>query len=285
MSVEQMRTKEHYTFADLKEIVAILRSPEGCPWDREQTHESIRNNFLEEVYEAVDALDQKDLAGLREELGDVLLQVVFHARLEEEVGGFSLEDVCDEICRKMVIRHPHVFGEQIIGDDGTPLRDWEAIKEKTHERTSAEEALRAIPRALPALMRAEKLGKKSRKCGFDWQDSGEAMQKVREELDEVQEAMADGNIDSVREEFGDLLLAVANAARLAGVCAEEALTGANDKYIERLSLVERQCLQSGRAISDLERTELLSFWKNAKETRENTEKIQKNANYPLQKNE
>ncbi len=272
MSVEQMRAKKRYTFADLKEIVEILRSPSGCPWDREQTHESIRNNFLEEVYEAVDALDQKDRVGLREELGDVLFQVAFHARLEEEAGGFSLEDVCDDICRKMVIRHPHVFGEQLVGEDGTPLRDWEAIKEKTHERTSAEQALRAIPRALPALMRAEKLGKKSEKSGFGWQDSGEAMQKVQEELAEVQQALANGKSGDVRKEFGDLLLAVANAARLAGVCAEEALTLANDRYVERLALAEQQCMRQGHTIADTGRTELLLFWENAKKEIENTEK-------------
>lgn len=285
MSVEQMRAKKRYTFADLKEIVEILRSPSGCPWDRVQTHESIRNNFLEEAYEAVDALDQKDPVGLREELGDVLFQVAFHARLEEESGGFSLEDVCDDICRKMVIRHPHVFGEQLVGEDGTPLREWEAIKEKTHKRSSAEQALRAIPRALPALMRAEKLGKKSESFGFGWKDSKEALQKVQEELSEVQQALANGNADDTREEFGDLLLAVADAARLAGVCAEEALTLANDKYVERLSLVEMQCVQQGREIADVDRSELLLFWENAKKEHENKEKNLKNADFLLQKNE
>lgn len=262
--IEKLTGKERYTIEDLRMVVELLRSPEGCPWDREQTHESIRRNFIEEVYEAVDTIDRADLAGMREELGDVLFQVVFHARIAEEDGWFDLEDVCDEICRKMILRHPHVFGEQVTAPDGTALRDWEAIKDRTHERKSAEEALRAIPRTLPALMRADKLGSKSRKLGFDCADVPEAMEKVSEELAEVQDALSGGKPSTVEEEFGDLLLAVVNAARLAGVDAEQSLERACEKYLDRFTLVEKQCAEAGKTIADTPREDLRRFWKTAK---------------------
>lgn len=263
--IEELRNKTHYTIEDLRTVVEILRSPEGCPWDREQTHESIRKNFIEEVYEAAETIDRADVPGMREELGDVLFQVVFHARIAEEDGQFDLADVCDEICRKMILRHPHVFGEQVTAPDGTALRDWEAIKDQTHERKSAEEALRAIPRTLPALMRADKLGSKSRKLGFDCEDVAEAMEKVGEELSEVRGALAAGESLSVEEEFGDLLLAIVNAARLAGVDAEQALERACEKYLDRFALVEKQCSAAGRAVAETPREELRLYWKRAKE--------------------
>ena len=261
---EALCGKARYTIEDLRQVVEILRSPEGCPWDREQTHESIRMNFIEEVYEAAETIDRADVPGMREELGDVLFQVVFHARIAEEDGQFDLEDVCDEICRKMILRHPHVFGEQVTASDGTALRDWEAIKDRTHERKSAEEALRAIPRTLPALMRADKLGSKSRKLGFDCADTAEAIEKVDEELSEVRDALSAGAPSSVEEEFGDLLLAVVNAARLAGVDAEQALTRASEKYLDRFALVEKQCAQTGRAVAETPREELRLYWQKAK---------------------
>lgn len=262
--IDKLWEKERYTFSDLRTIVEILRSPEGCPWDREQTHESIRMNFLEEVYETVETIDHADLAGMREELGDVLFQVAFHARIAEEDHWFDLEDVCDEICRKMMIRHPHVFGERIFGADGKPLRDWEAIKDQTHGRTSAEETLRAIPKTLPALMRADKLGRKSRKLGFDWEDVPEAIGKVKEELAEAEDALKNEGPDRVEEEFGDLLLATVNAARLAGVDAEQALTRACEKYLDRFSRVEKQCVSAQKTVAETSREELLRYWKYAK---------------------
>ena len=261
---DELCGKARYTIEDLRKVVEILRSPEGCPWDREQTHESIRMNFIEEVYEAAETIDRADVPGMREELGDVLFQVVFHARIAEEDGQFDLEDVCDEICRKMILRHPHVFGEQVTAADGTVLRDWEAIKDRTHERKSAEDALRAIPRTLPALMRADKLGSKSRKFGFDCADTMEAMEKVEEELSEVRDALSSGVPASTEEEFGDLLLAIVNAARLAGVDAEQALTRASEKYLDRFALVEEQCTATGRTIAETPREELRLYWQTAK---------------------
>lgn len=261
--IETLLHKEKYTFADLRTVVEILRSPEGCPWDREQTHESIRMNFLEEVYETVDAIDRDDLAAMREELGDVLFQVAFHARIAEEKGRFDLEDICDEICRKMIVRHPHVFGEQVFTSDGKALRDWEAIKDNSHSYTSDTEILQAIPRTLPALMRAQKLGKKSRKLGFDWEKE-EAIGKVEEELLEVKEALKNESFRRIEEEFGDLLLSTVNAARLAGVDAELALTKACEKYLVRFSAVENQCTEQGKKIAETSRENLQSYWKIAK---------------------
>lgn len=261
--IETLCNKERYTFEDLRTVVEILRSPEGCPWDKEQTHESIRMNFLEEVYETVETIDNKDLVGMREELGDVLFQVVFHSRIAEEDGWFDLEEVCDEICRKMIIRHPHVFGDRVFDSDGKPLKDWEAIKANSHSFTTATETLEAIPRTLPALMRADKLGKKSRKFGFDW-EANESLSKVDDELAEVKEAIAEEDFAHIEEEFGDLLLSTVNAARLHGVDPELALTKACEKYLRRFASVEAQSLNAGMKICDNSRENLLSYWKNAK---------------------
>ncbi|MBQ9795136.1 MAG: nucleoside triphosphate pyrophosphohydrolase [Clostridia bacterium] len=220
-------------------------------------------NFLEEVYETVETIDNKDLVGMREELGDVLFQVVFHSRIAEEDGWFDLEEVCDEICRKMIIRHPHVFGDRVFDSDGKALKDWEAIKANSHSFTTATETLEAIPRTLPALMRADKLGKKSRKFGFDW-EANESLSKVDDELAEVKEAIAEEDFAHIEEEFGDLLLSTVNAARLHGVDPELALTKACEKYLRRFASVEAQSLKAGMKICDNSRENLLSYWKNAK---------------------
>ena len=261
--IETLCNKEHYSFEDLRTVVEILRSPEGCPWDKEQTHESIRMNFLEEVYETVETIDNKDLFGMREELGDVLFQVVFHSRIAEEDGWFDLEEVCDEICRKMILRHPHVFGDRVFDSQGKPLKDWEDIKANSHSFTTATQTLQAIPRTLPALMRADKLGKKSRKFGFDLEPE-ESLSKVDDELLEVKEAIASGDLDHVEEEFGDLLLSTVNAARLHGIDPELALTKACEKYLRRFASVEEQSLKAGMNINENSRENLLLYWENAK---------------------
>ncbi len=163
--------KDRYGFEDLVEIMAILRSPEGCPWDREQTHESIRNNFLEEVYEAVDAIDHKDTANLREELGDVMMQVVFHAQIAREEGLFGLEDVLDEVCQKLIRRHPHIFGTVSANTSQEVLKNWDAIKRQEKGQNSVSDTLRQVPTALPALMYAQKLQSRARKGGLPWRPS------------------------------------------------------------------------------------------------------------------
>lgn len=257
--------KDVYSFDDLQEIVRILRSPDGCLWDRVQTHQSIRMNFLEEVYETVETLDRDDLSGMKEELGDVLFQVVFHGTIEEERGRFDLSDVVDGICRKMILRHPHVFGVNTTDENGNVLKDWEAIKANSHDFKTTEEVLRAIPKTLPALMRADKIGSKSRKAGFDHPDVSEALEKVDEELSEVKEAIRNHeSMDRLEEEFGDLFLSASCAARLAGVDSELSLTRACEKFLGRISCVERLCHENGTTIATTNREKLLEYWKMAK---------------------
>ena len=194
--------KKSYNCRDLMEIVRILRHPGGCPWDQEQTHASIRRNFLEEVYEAAEAIDREDLDGLKEELGDVLLQVVFHARMAQEAGQFTLDDVIDGVCQKLVYRHPHVFAGEESQD---ALATWNARKlQEKGQRTTAD-AMDSVARALPALTRAAKLQSKAAKAGFDWRDVSGALDKLSEELGELKAAALEGGGDPV-EELGDLLL-------------------------------------------------------------------------------
>ena len=216
-------TKERYDFSDLCTVMKLLRAPGGCPWDREQTHASIRKNLIEETYEVVEAIDNADNVLLREELGDLLLQVVFHARMAEEEGAFDIGDVCDEICRKLIVRHPHIFSDVTASTAGEVLDNWDQIKRATKKQKSTTESMRSVSRALPSLMRAYKLGEKAAKTGFDFPDADSAADGLREELDELSEAVAAGDEQAVREETGDLLFAAVNVARKLGVDPEEAL--------------------------------------------------------------
>ena len=261
MSKESLLQKENYNFDDLVEIMTILRAPGGCPWDAEQTHQSIRRDLLEETYELIEGIDKNDPEILREELGDVLLQVVFHADIAEK---FSIDDVCNDVCQKLIVRHPHVFGDVVAENSEKVLANWDAIKRDTKKQSTDTEVLRSVTSAMPALMRAEKLGKKARKLGFDFDDAREAMSKVYEEVNEVSEAIDSGNLLDIEEEFGDLLLAVVNAARLAHVDAEQALYNANEKFLNRFERVEKLCLASGKRIPDATREELEDFWQKAK---------------------
>ena len=203
--------KEKYTYEDLLEIMRILRCPEGCVWDREQDHKSIRRSFIEETYEAVEAIDNDDPVLLQEELGDVLLQVVFHAQIEAEAGRFTMDDVADGICKKMIYRHPHVFGSVEVKNSDEVLTNWDALKQKEKHQKSTTETLESVARSLPGLIRAEKVQHKAAKVGFDWDEISGALDKVREETAEVARAI-DGDGDP-SEELGDLLFAVVNVAR------------------------------------------------------------------------
>ncbi|MBE6692297.1 MAG: nucleoside triphosphate pyrophosphohydrolase [Ruminococcaceae bacterium] len=262
---EELLSKKEYDFEDLVKIMTILRSPEGCPWDREQTHQTIRRDLLEETYELIEGIDKNDPEILREELGDVLLQVVFHSNIAKDNGHFSVSDVCNDVCQKLIVRHPHVFGDVKVKDSENVLANWDAIKKETKKQQSDTEVLRSITQSLPSLMRAEKIGKKARKVGFDFDDAPEAMLKVAEEVKEVNEAIAKGNKAEIEEEFGDLFLAVVNAARLAGVDSEQALFNANEKFLARFERVEELCKASGRSVSDTPRDEKEHFWLIAKE--------------------
>lgn len=170
--------KENYNFNDLVEIVKILRAPDGCPWDREQTHKSIRSNFIEETYEAVEAIDTDDLDLLKEELGDVLLQVALHAEIESEQGTFDINDVCDGICKKLIIRHPHVFGDVNADTTEKVLKNWDAIKMKTKSQKTQTQAILSVSKALPSLMRSTKIQQKAAKVGFDWENVNGALDKL-----------------------------------------------------------------------------------------------------------
>ena len=256
--------KDSYGVKDLEEIVRILRAPGGCPWDAEQTHQSIRRNFLEEAYEAVEAIDEDSPEHLEEELGDVLLQVVMHARMEEEAGRFNLDGVADGICKKLIYRHPHVFGDVSVSGTGEVLSNWEALKRKEKGQATNTDALEAVARALPALWRAEKVQKKARKAGFDWPDVSGALDKLTEELSELKEAVATGG--NVAEELGDLLFSAVNAARFLKVDPEDALNGATDKFIGRFRRVEAGAAGQGKAMEDMSLAELDQLWDRAKET-------------------
>ena len=254
--------KESYDVSDLEQIVAILRGPGGCPWDAEQTHESVRREFLEETYEVVEAIDEGNPDHLKEELGDVLLQVVFHAQMEKEAGRFDLKDAADGICKKLIYRHPHVFAQVEVSGTGEVLENWDQLKRVEKHQQTHTDALNSVARSLPSLWRAEKVQKKARKAGFDWDDSSGPMEKLQEELDELKTAVAEGS--NIEEELGDLLFAAVNLSRFVGVDCEQALTAATDKFIGRFAKVEELAAQQGRAMETMTLAELDELWDQAK---------------------
>ncbi len=258
--------KEKYDFNDLVEIIRCLRLPDGCPWDKVQTHKSIRQDFIEETYEVVEAIDNDDVAGMREELGDVLLQVVFHTQIEREKGNFDINDVADEVCKKMIVRHPHVFGEVKADTVGKVLDNWDKIKMETKSQSKQSDAMDSISKSLPSLMRAEKIQKKAKKVGFDFENASDASVKVTEELSELMSALEKGNNNEIAEEAGDLLFAAVNVVRLAGVNSEKALYDACNKFCSRFKQVEDSLLQSGKKWEDCSLSELDDLWNQAKES-------------------
>ena len=237
----------------------LLRSPEGCPWDRAQTHRSIRDNMLEEAYEAADAIDRGDMDNLKEELGDVLFQTVFHSALAQEAGAFTFDDVVDGVCKKLVFRHPHVFGTEDAADGTQALSVWDARKREEKGQRTAADALDSVARALPALTRASKLQSKAAKAGFDWRDAAPALDKLREELGELERAVAEGS--NIEEELGDLLFAAVKVGRFTQVDGETALQKACEKFIRRFHRVEE--LADG-PLDRLDVPELEALWSRAK---------------------
>ena len=235
--------QDHYTFEDLRRIVAILRHPGGCPWDREQTHESLRRCTLEETCEVLEAIDRKDDALLCEELGDLLLQVVFHASLAEDGGRFTLDDVADGICKKMIYRHPHVFGTAQADTSEQVLQNWDVLKRAEKGQTNDTDTLRAVARTLPALWRAEKIQKKAAKAGVTVPDTAAAADELSAALEAFRRAEAEGR--GVRQALGEVLFAAVAAARLAGEDPEEVLNEASDAYIARFALAEQEAARQG----------------------------------------
>jgi len=260
----EYQQKEKYTFDDLVEIVRILRAPGGCPWDRAQTHKSIRSNFIEETYEAIEAIDTDDTELLREELGDVLLQVALHCEMEREADSFDINDVCDSICKKLIYRHPHVFGDVVAEDPEQALKSWDAAKMKSKSQTTCSDAMRGVSRALPSLMRSEKIQKKASGVGFDWDNALGAMTKLTEECNELNVAIALGNSKNQLEEVGDVLFTVVNVARFLDIDSEHALELACDKFINRFAMVEQLAQERGIDINSASLTQLDSLWEEVK---------------------
>ncbi len=258
--VDNFKFKSRYDINDLIDIVEILRSPGGCPWDREQDHKSIRRDFLEETYEVIEAINKDDKDLLLEELGDVLLQVVFHTQIEREKGAFELSDVADGICKKMIERHPHVFGDVNAETSEQVLENWDVIKKRTKQQKTQTESMLSIPREFPALMRADKVQKKASKVGFDWDSADGAFDKVSEELNELKEAYSSGNQQNIHEELGDLLFSVVNVSRFVKVDSEEALTNSTDKFIDRFSKVEKMAEKQGLDMKNTDLATLDKLW-------------------------
>lgn len=257
-------SKLKYDISDLLKIMEILRSPEGCPWDREQTHESIKKSLIEETYEVVEAVNKNDRELLTEELGDVLLQVVFHSQIAKENGEFDFSDVCDGICKKLIERHPHVFGDVSVKDSGEVLENWEQIKSRTKHRKTQTDKMLSVPRELPALMRSAKIQEKAAKVGFDWNDVSGAFDKLSEESEELKAAIRNNDRENMTEELGDLLFSAVNVSRFIGVDAEEALTASADKFLNRFSVVERLANERNTDMKQCSIEELDRLWDEAK---------------------
>ncbi len=254
--------KDHYDINDFRVIMELLRGENGCPWDRVQTHESIRRDLLEEAYETATAIDSGDLDNLREELGDLQMQVLFHARMEEEKGGFTFDDVCDEACKKLIRRHPHVFGRMELDTPEEVLVTWDEVKRQEKAQKSTAQAMDSVARALPALWRAEKIQKKAAKEGFDWPDWHGARKKLTEELGELDEALAAG--ERIEEELGDVLAAAVNLARLLKIDPEQALNGSSDRFVRRYTRMEALAAEKGQALADLDLDGQEALWQQAK---------------------
>lgn len=253
-------------FYDLISIVKTLRSDNGCPWDREQTHESIKSCLIEESYEVLDAIENEDDENLVEELGDVLLQVVFHGVLGEEEGYFNCSDIINGICYKMINRHPHVFGDVMAETTEEVLSNWDEIKKKEKGVESLVEELKGITKALPSITRATKIQKKVKKVGFDWDNVEDAIEKVKEELEEVIEVYNKENKDKIIEELGDLFFACVNVSRFLDVDGEIALNKACEKFINRFKSMEEMAKEDDRELTDMNLQEMDIIWEKVKST-------------------
>lgn len=250
---------ERFELDPLVKVMSRLRSPDGCPWDIEQSHATLRRYIIEEVYEVLEAIDEQDSTHLCEELGDLLLQIVFHARMAEEAGDFSMQDVVDTVTEKLIRRHPHVFGDISVQDAAEVIVNWDAIKRR-EKKQKPKSALDGVPQGLPALLRANKLQMKAAKVGFDWDDIAPVWDKVAEELAELRQAAANGNPAEIEDELGDVVFAVVNLGRFLGVETEVALNRANNKFSRRFHQVEALLRQQGRKWQELDLALLDELW-------------------------
>ena len=256
--------KDKYNFNDLVDIVRILREPGGCPWDMEQTHKSIRENFLEETYEVIEAIDTDNKELMQEELGDVLLQVILHSDMARTDGWFNIDDVADGICQKLIIRHPHVFGDVSVSSTDDVLKNWDNIKRQTKKQSNQSEAMAAIPAVYPALMKAQKVQEKAKKAGFDWREADGAFDKIAEESVELKKALEAGSQADIEDELGDLLFSVVNTARFCNCEAETALDKATKKFMKRFTITEALANEKGIDMKNASIEVLDELWDEAK---------------------
>ncbi len=259
-----MQLKEHYTIEDLLTIMRMLRGENGCPWDKVQTHESIKKNLIEESYEAVDAFDSGDMKAFSNELGDVLLQVIFHSVIAEENGTFNLDSVLYELCTKLITRHTHVFGEDSAATGTDALDVWEKNKKKEKELKSVTESILDVPHGFPALLRCQKVSKKAAAVGFDWENTDGVLEKLVEEAKELSEAKTDSERE---EEFGDFLFTAVNLGRHLGIDSETALLSATSKFIKRFSKMEEEILKDNKTLEGLNQSEMDVYWCKIKENK------------------
>jgi len=269
MSIESLEKGPQLTqVARLRDIVAKLRAPDGCPWDREQTHASLRASAIEEVYEMIEAIDAGDDPHFKEELGDLLLQVIMHAQIAGEEGRWGLEEIAAEVSEKLIRRHPHVFGENRLGDSDAVLKQWDEIKKAERASKGAPanaSALDGVSNALPALMRAEKVQKRAARVGFDWQELHAVVEKIREEVSEVEQEIKANDRGKLEDELGDLLFAVVNLTRKARFDAEILLNQATNKFVRRFHALEAETARMGRALPDMSLAEMDVIWERVKE--------------------
>ena len=258
-------TRTQHGFDDVMRIVRRLRAPNGCPWDREQTHQSLKNALLEESYELIDAIDEDDDAHICEEMGDVLLQFALHAAIAEEQSAFTARDACTELVEKLIYRHPHVFGDIRVSGSDEVLKNWDALKMSQRKQTTQTEVLKSVPKSFPALLRSRKVQKKAADVGFDWESAQQAFYKIAEETEELREAMEQGS--HIEEEMGDLLFAVVNVARLLKLEPEFLLMQATDKFINRFETMESLAKSRGNELKDLSFFEQDRLWDEAKKCR------------------
>jgi tetrapyrrole methylase family protein/MazG family protein len=254
--------KPQYGYEDLLEIIRQLRSEDGCPWDKAQTHQSIRRGLLEEAYEAAEAIDNDDPMLLKEELGDVLMQVVFHADIESDAGRFTIDDVCDGVVKKLLFRHPHVFGSQREDSPESVLVSWDKLKRQEKGQKTVADSMDSVARSLPGLWRAEKLQNKAASAGFEWPDVQGALDKLEEEVAELRRAVEEDG--DVPEELGDVLFAAVKVGRFCACDPEDAVNGTCEKFIRRFRAVENGAAAQGREVSQLSLEEMTALWNEAK---------------------
>lgn len=254
--------KPQYGYEDLLEIIRLLRSEDGCPWDKAQTHQSIRRGLLEEAYEAAEAIDNDDPMLLKEELGDVLMQVVFHADIESDAGRFTIDDVCDGVVKKLLFRHPHVFGSECEDSPESAPVSWDKLKRQEKGQKTVADSMDSVARSLPGLWRAEKLQNKAASAGFEWPDVQGALDKLEEEVAELRRAVEEDG--DVPEELGDVLFAAVKVGRFCACDPEDAVNGTCEKFIRRFRAVENGAAAQGREVSQLSLEEMTALWNEAK---------------------